>query len=302
MNGKVPHIVQYQGSKRKLAPQILQYMPEKFDRLIEPFSGMAAISIAVATERRTNSYLINDLNEPLIGMLREAVEQPARLVSEYRKVWNEQFSYGESHFEHFFVVRDRFNNGEKNPANMLYLIARCVKGAVRYGSNGNFNQSPDKRRHGTNPDTLEKNLYAISNLLRGKAYFSSLDYREVFELARPGDLVYMDPPYQGVSNVRDNRYFAGVTFDEFSGAIQVLQDKHIDFLISYDGVCGGKEYGEDLPEELGCKKIMLNAGLSSQALLLGKKSTTFEALYISESLVPLFYEAPEQLSLMGMMA
>ena len=46
MNGKIPHIVQYQGSKRVLAPQILQYMPERFNRLIEPFSGMAAISIA----------------------------------------------------------------------------------------------------------------------------------------------------------------------------------------------------------------------------------------------------------------
>lgn len=42
MNGKVPHIVQYQGSKRILAPQILQYMPNRFNRLIEPFSGMAA--------------------------------------------------------------------------------------------------------------------------------------------------------------------------------------------------------------------------------------------------------------------
>ena len=48
MNSTIPHIVQYQGSKRKLAPQIMQYMPERFDRLIEPFAGMAAISIAVA--------------------------------------------------------------------------------------------------------------------------------------------------------------------------------------------------------------------------------------------------------------
>ena len=48
MNGRIPHIVQYQGSKRILAPQILKYMPTKFGRLIEPFSGMAAISVATA--------------------------------------------------------------------------------------------------------------------------------------------------------------------------------------------------------------------------------------------------------------
>ena len=302
MNGKAPHIVQYQGSKRKLAPQILQYMPEKFGRLIEPFSGMAAISIATAMEQRTNSYVINDLNKPLVDIFREAVEHPSRLADEYRKVWNEQFSYKENHVEHFYVVRDRFNAGQETPANLLYLIARCVKGAVRYSGNGKFNQSPDKRRHGTNPDTLEKNINAISNLLKGKTSFYALDYHEIFEMTRPGDLVYMDPPYQGVTNARDNRYFSGVPFDEFAEAIKVLNDKGVDYLISYDGICGGKEYGEDLPESLGCKKIMLDAGLSSQALLLGKKSTTFEALYISESLIPLFYAVPKQLSLMGAMA
>ena len=47
---------------------------------------------------------------------------------------------------------------------------------------------------------------------------------------------------------------------------------------------------------------MLNAGLSSQALLLGKKATTFEALYLSESLIPLFYAVPKQLSFMEVMA
>ena len=104
----------------------------------------------------------------------------------------------------------------------------------------------------------------------------------------------MDPPYQGVTNARDNRYFSGVPYNEFTEALQMLNDRRADYLISYDGACGGKAYGEDLPESLGCKKIMLNAGLSSQATLLGKKSTTFEALYISDSLVPLFHDNPEQ--------
>lgn len=294
MKEKTPHIVQYQGSKRKLAPQILQYMPKTFERLIEPFSGIAAISIAVAMEHRADSYVINDLNRPLVEVLKAAIETPSQLVDDYRKVWNEQFTYGENHVEHFFYVREKFNAGQETPANLLYLIARCVKGAVRYGSNGRFNQSPDKRRHGTNPDTLEKNVYAISALLKGKTSYYALDYHDIFEMARLGDLVYLDPPYQGVTNVRDNRYLSGVPFDEFSEAIKILNNKRVDYLISYDGSCNGKEYGEDLPESLGCKKIMLNAGLSSQSLLLGKKSTTFEALYISETLIPLFYSVSKQ--------
>jgi DNA adenine methylase len=301
MNGKVPHIVQYQGSKRILAPKILQYMPQKFSRLIEPFAGMAAISIASAYENRTDSFYINDINAPLVNMLQEAIEHPKRLISDYSTVWEEQFLYGDNHVQHFYVVRERFNNGEDTPANMLYLLARCVKGAVRYGKTGNFNQSPDRRRHGTSPQTLASNVYEISRLLNKKTTFSSLDYRDVLEMAKPGDLVYMDPPYQGVTNVRDNRYFAGVPFDEFAKAVEILDYKGIDYLISYDGKCGGKEYGEDLPPELHCKKVMLNAGLSSQALLLGQKSTTFEALYISKDLLPIFNRIPQQMSLMEVM-
>lgn len=124
MNRKVPHIVQYQGSKRKLAPKILQYLPNKFERLVEPFSGMAAISVATALEKRANSYLINDLNAPLVNMLQEAIENPERLFQDYSKVWNEQFEYGENHVQHFYEVREYFNNGEETPANMLYLLAR----------------------------------------------------------------------------------------------------------------------------------------------------------------------------------
>lgn len=299
MNGTVPHIVQYQGSKRKLAPQILQYMPTHITRLVEPFSGMAAISIAAANEHRADGYYINDLNKPLINILQEAINCPEKLLNDYATVWNEQFEYGDNHTAHFYVVRDRFNSGEKTPANMLYLIARCVKGAVRYGSDGKFNQSPDKRRHGTSPKNLEHNVYAISHLLKGKVEFSALDYKEVFKNLKRGDLVYMDPPYQGVTNVRDNRYLSGVPFAEFSKALEILNEKGIDYIVSYDGACGGKEYGQDLPQNLGCKKVMLNAGLSSQAILLGKKSTTFEALYISEALIPYFTPRPRQIDMFG---
>ncbi len=302
MNGRTPHIVQYQGSKRMLAPQILQYMPHRFSRLIEPFAGMAAISIAAAYEHRTKNFHINDLNEPLVRLLQSAIEHPQELIDAYSKLWKEQFAYGDDHARHFYAVREKFNNGDETPENMLYLLARCVKGSVRYGKNGKFNQSPDKRRHGTNPKTLASNVLAISCLMKGKTSFSSLDYRNILEMAKPGDLVYMDPPYQGVSNVRDNRYLAGVPFDEFADSIKILERKGVDYLISYDGECGGKEYGVELPSSLHCKKIMLNAGLSSQAILLGKKSTTFEALYISDALIPIFNMAPQQLSLVQALA
>ena len=69
----------------------------------------------------------------MIDILREAIENPEHLIECYTRVWNEQFTYGENHVQHFYDVRERFNAGEKTPANMLYLLARCVKGSVRYG-------------------------------------------------------------------------------------------------------------------------------------------------------------------------
>ena len=169
---------------------------------------------------------------------------------------------------------------------------------MRYCKNGNFNQSPDKRRHGTNPKNIADNVYAISSLLKGKAFFSALDYRKIFDMAQPGDLVYMDPPYQGVSNTRDNRYYSGLGYDEFAESIELLNKKNVDYIISYDGECGNREYGQDLPESLNCTKYLLNAGLSSQATLLGKKDVTFESLYVSENISEIIESVPKQISLL----
>lgn len=297
MNGTTPHIVQYQGSKRNLAPQILQYIPKRFNRLIEPFAGMAAITIAVVRQKRAERYLLNDLNEPLVNVLRESIVNPLQLIEDYTRVWSEQLTWQGGSIEHYYKVRDDFNNGNQSAANMLYLLARCVKGSVRYSSAGHFNQSPDKRRKGTNPKNLARNVLLISGYLKGKTEFSSVDYREVTAKARPGDVVYMDPPYQGVCLSRDSRYFSGININDFIDCIEDLNRRGIDYIISYDGMCGDRRYGVDLPEELGLKKVMLRAGLSSQSLLLGKKETTVEALYLSRNLCapitvaqqPLFY-------------
>ncbi len=284
MSNSVPHIVQYQGSKRNLAPKILQYMPQHFERLVEPFAGMAAITIATALQKRAGCYIINDLNAPLVSVIESAVNNPTELINQYSTVWSEQFCYELGSIDHYYKVRDDFNHGAKTPANMLYLLARCVKGSVRYDSFGNFNQSPDKRRNGTSPKTLKPNVYAISYYLKGHSSFYSKDYREILDMAQPGDIVYMDPPYQGVSSTRDPRYLSGIDFDDFVKALDSLNKRGVDFLVSYDGICGEKQYGKELPTDLELEKVMLRAGLSSQSLLLGKKEITYEALYISRGL------------------
>jgi len=272
-------------------------MPHRFTRLVEPFSGMAAISIAVAAENRAESYHINDLNEHIVSVLINAINSPEELIANYNILWNEQFAFSGGHLDHFYHVRERYNKGEHAPEIMLYLLARCVKGAVRYGKDGKFNQSPDKRRNGTNPQNLAQNVRQISSILKGRVNFSAVDYKKIFQTAEPGDLIYMDPPYQGVSDTRDSRYLVGVDYNEFVAALDTLNRKGIDYIVSYDGACGDQRYGQELPQSLKCEKIMLNAGLSSQSTLLGKRNTTYEALYLSERLIPLIQNISRQINI-----
>lgn len=287
-NRKTPHLVQYQGSKRLLASEIVRYFPEHVDRLIEPFCGTCAVTIYAALKANCDSYWINDINSPLITMMQECIEEPDRLADNYTSVWNGQFAEGENNIDYFYKIRDRFNAGEKTPEYMLFLLARVVKGAVRYNDNGDLNQSCDKRRYGTKPTTLRKSATDISNLLKGKTSYSSLDYREVLAQARPGDLIYMDPPYQGTSNhenPRDNRYIQGVQFDDFVKALALLNGKHVDYIVSYDGQTGDKVIGKKLPESLGLTHVLIDAGTSAQATLMGKKAITYESLYFSPGLI-----------------
>lgn len=159
-----------------------------------------------------------------------------------------------------------------------------MKGAVRYNSEGLFNQSPDKRRRGTKPEKMQKNIEGVSNLLKGKCIFTCLDYRDVLAKVKNTDFVYLDPPYQGVCEDKDSRYYSGINFNDFVVAIEELNKKNITFAISYDGKRGSKIFGCELPKELNLKKVEIKAGRSSQATLLGREEITIESLYLSSSL------------------
>jgi DNA adenine methylase len=277
---RLPQPFQYQGSKRKLAPQILALLPSEVGRLVEPFAGSAALSIAAAAEGRAATFWLNDANAPLAALVEAIIEQPEPVAEAYRALWRDR---DELTADYYNSVRDRFNESQ-DPHLLLYLIARCVKGAVRYNASGAFNQSPDNRRLGVQPSTLRRNVLAISALLRGRTRVTAQAYQAVLAEVTPRDLVYMDPPYQGVSTGRDPRYAASIDSEEFVEALADLVDRDIPFALSYDGRTGDKRYGEALPEELGLRRLELDAGLSTQATLLGDRARTVEALYLSPAL------------------
>ncbi len=274
---KLPHPIPYQGSKRNIALDILKVFPNNTNTLIEPFAGSAAITIASAFYGKANKFIINDINKPLTRLWDKIINNPQAIAKEYTKIWSEQLGREN---ECYYEIRTRFNETQQ-PEYLLFLLAKCVKAAVRYNSNGGFNQSPDKRRLGRSPDKMKQDIIGVSNLLKGKIEIHSMDYMDIFKRASTDDLVYLDPPYQGTGMNGGFNYAGNINYDKFVEALIYLNKKKISFVLSYDGKTGEKEYGKPLPEELNLTKIEINAGRSSQATLLNRHEITIESLYLS---------------------
>jgi len=277
---KIPHPIPYQGSKRNLASQILRFFPEETQRLVEPFAGSAAISIASAYYFKADSFWINDINEPLIKLWEKIIDSPEFIIKKYHDIWFDQIGKEE---EHYYKIRSLFNESHQ-PEHLLFLLAKCVKAAVRYNSSGEFNQSPDKRRKGRRPENMRGDILRVSQLLKNKTTITSLNYEDLIDNLNSNDLVYLDPPYQGTGKSGGFRYFEDVKFDNFVTSLFVLNKKKIPFILSYDGRTGNKVFGKPLPEELNLFKLELDAGRSSTATLHKRTQHTFEALYLSEYL------------------
>ncbi len=276
-----PHPIPYQGSKRHIAKYILPFFPREIDTLIEPFAGSAAVSIAAACYGKVSRFHLNDLNRPLTVLWHEIINDPKGIANGYKRLWEKQQG---SERQFYDEVRDEFNR-TRQPDDLLYLLARCVKASVRYNSKGEFNQSPDNRRLGRNPEQMSQDMFAVSNLLRGRVTITSKDYREVLKVATTHDLVYMDPPYQGVSSSGDPRYYTGIDFDDFMRVLKDLTRRRIPFILSYDGRTGKKSYGQELPAEFGLQRVEVVAGRSTQSTLLGGTDITYESVYLSRELV-----------------
>lgn len=276
----VPQPIPYQGSKRQIAPSILRYFPQIESRLVEPFAGSAALSLAVAARFPRVRFWLNDAHHELMALWREIICNPNSLIAAYAQLWHEQLGRER---EYFREVRNRFNQHGK-PHDFLYLLARCVKAAVRYNSNGEFNNTPDNRRRGAKPNEMRRRILMASALLASRTEVTARDYKRVLADCRSDDIVYMDPPYQGVGNGRDNRYLPKVDHCELCDELDKLNARKIMFAVSYDGSTGLRNYGKRLPESLDLARVEIRAGRSTQATLLGRTEVTYESLYLSSAL------------------
>ncbi len=290
-SGNVPHPIPYQGSKRWLASTICGCIPGGVRTLYEPFAGSAAVSLCAATHSTANHFVIGDLHEPIAALWRAIIDSPHDLADEYERLWHEQARIGKTHFNE---VRRAFNSNPE-PALFLYLLARCVKAAIRYNRSGEFNNTADHRRRGARPETMRDNILRAGRIFAGRTRVLNAGYLDTLRDADTRDVVYLDPPYQGTSGERDNRYVRGMSFDEFRDGLQMLVKRDLSLIISYDGRVGDKVYGQRLSDSLQLRLFEVKAGRSSQETLLGRDGVTYESLYISERLLTRIERLPRML-------
>lgn len=272
-----PHVIPYQGSKRKIAAEIVKYIPFDTNCLYEPFVGSAAITLSAAANRLAKQYVIGDKLDSLSELWQKIIDEPRQIAEDYYAMYTEQLS---DPLNYYLCVRNRYNT-ERSPSALLFLIARCVKNSIRFNSSGEFNQSADKRRLGMHPQKLLRELLRTSALLKGHTRVVSGDFRHIIRHATKRDFIYMDPPWQGTSGPRDSRYAHLLDINELIAELESLNKRGIPFVLSFDGTCGVKAYGNELPSSLNLLKVSIAAGRSTQATLLGRDEQTVESLYLS---------------------
>jgi DNA adenine methylase len=204
-------ILKWAGGKRQLLKVIMNELPEKFNSYFEPFFGGGALFFQLLPK---NAY-INDLNAELINLY-TIFQNPTFLKSLIKELRN----YEKRHSEEFYYqIRglDRLPDYEelsqvKRAARILYLNKACYNGLYRVNSNGFFNVPFNGKDKVT--------LFADANFKEIRDYFKEnnikltvSDFAENLKLARKGDFVYLDPPYD---LIEEKSSFTSYTKENFT--------------------------------------------------------------------------------------
>ncbi len=188
------------GGKAQLLGKLRPLMPELATsaRYFEPFIGGGALFFSVKPRRP----FLSDVNRELIDCYKAIKEDVGRVISELEKHRYDR--------DHFYAVRELSPDSLSLPARAartIFLNKTGFNGLFRVNKKGQFNV-PFGRF--TNPNFCdEANLRACSLALKS-AQLTVREFSGVEKLAKPGDFVYFDPPYDPVSKTSDfTSYSAG---------------------------------------------------------------------------------------------
>ena len=222
--------VKWVGGKRQLINEIQRYIPKDIGTYYEPFVGGGAVLFAL----QPGNYVVNDSNAELINIyqvLRDDVEGLIKRLRTYPN--NEKFFYMMRNLDRMLDFKNL--NAREKAARTLYLNKTCYNGLYRVNRQGQFNTPFGRYK---NPLLIDvESLRANSRYLkRTRGKILNKDFEEAVKDTESNSFVYLDPPYDPVSQTSFTQY----TSEGFDRAEQIrlkavcdtLNQKNTRFLLS----------------------------------------------------------------------
>ncbi len=221
-NPLVMPVLKWVGGKRQLIETYKTLLPKKISSYCEPFIGGGALFFHLQPKK---AY-VNDINQELIRVYTVIKNNVDELICELKNYKNEP--------DFFYSIRDldrdksQYENlsDVKKAARIIYLNKTCYNGLYRVNNAGEFNSPFGYYK---NPNIAnEPVLHAVNIYLNNNdIIFSFGDYSEVLKQIKKNTFVYLDPPYNPVSETSN---FTGYSKNGFSKDEQIRLRENCDDL------------------------------------------------------------------------
>jgi DNA adenine methylase len=247
-------LLKWIGNKQRMAHEIVSYFPPQFGTYFEPFLGSAAVLGTLQPRRAIGS----DTFAPLVEIW-QALHTDAAALKRWYAERHDRMMGGEKVAE-YERIKASYNR-KPNGADLLFLCRACYAGVVRFRQADGHMSTPCGPHKPVPPEKFAARVDEWGRRTRG-AEFRQLDYREAFTLAKPGDLIYCDPPYThsqailyGAQRFRLH-HLLGVIADAKARGIRVA--------LSIDGTKRSGDHVCDLPipDRLFEREVLINCGRS----------------------------------------
>jgi DNA adenine methylase len=225
MTDKVQPFLRWAGSKRKQLPILSRFWNADFKRYVEPFMGSACLYFKLQPKKA----LLSDTNNDLIRTFLAVRDHPQAVANRLAKIPVGKSSY--------YTIREELladMDDVDAAARFIFLNRFCFNGLYRTNKAGRFNVPYGSEGTHRIPSATE--LRAVARTLCSCTIKHS-DFEKTLEMTKPGDLVYLDPPY-AVGNRRIFHQYGPSSFglydlQRLSDSLCLMDKRGVKFVLSY---------------------------------------------------------------------
>jgi DNA adenine methylase len=247
-------LLKWVGNKQRFAHEIASFFPADFGTYFEPFLGSGAVLATLAPERAVGS----DNFQPLMEIWQALKNDPEMLKQWYAERWHTMMN-GEK-VTAYEQVKASYN-AKPNGADLVFLCRACYGGVVRFRQADGYMSTPCGPHMPISPYSFSQRVDIWHRRTVGTKFVLT-DYQETFAMAKPGDLIYCDPPY---NNSQTILYGAqSFSLERLFEVIERSKGRGVYVALSLDGT---KRSGDlicdiPIPEGLFEREAFVNCGRS----------------------------------------